>query len=558
LEELGDSEDDGEESRARFWENKCRQAEESLKERDDTETSVRNELEALRKATESKLEEHKKYLEISSPAKPQTFVDEAPPAVLKELNRVRIKLAETERRNRQCVHRNDDLQQQNRRLIREREEGRAALQRLRSLEGDLQEIRRQYDKTIAETQIWQEFCQSLDVLLKSRGLVSGSSGGPPEVSALLRFLDSAEMKTQMAEQSVEKLKDIINQQKADIFATEAKIHDFELKERRWNSKRKEWEDNIRTKQLEIDLIQGQNSIYKKEIESLRDLIKTFDGLPLSSLKSAPKFDTTSQSLELMLTSARDELDLMTKQLDSLKGELDASTKERARKENELDEVKEKFVKLREALQAERERGNIAEERAMEAERLAGKGSFNPELSRVLHIKDTPIVEALKEEVKVLRRQLEAAKIDRPSKLAPDPEKLNKRLKENFKEQISLFREGVYLMTGFKVDMLPGTDRPTFRVRSGRQLYVLIRFQCPLFSLCIDRFFFEVYSEQEEDHLMLKWPKGEEIASLDILNTDLARVLSTSPSYDYINKFQSLPAFLASVQLSLFEKQTVMM
>jgi hypothetical protein len=68
----------------------------------------------------------------------------------------------------------------------------------------------------------------------------------------------------------------------------------------------------------------------------------------------------------------------------------------------------------------------------------------------------------------------------------------------------------------------------------------------------------VYSEQEEDHLMLKWPKGEEIASLDILNTDLARVLSTSPSYDYINKFQSLPAFLASVQLSLFEKQTVMM
>jgi hypothetical protein len=58
---------------------------------------------------------------------------------------------------------------------------------------------------------------------------------------------------------------------------------------------------------------------------------------------------------------------------------------------------------------------------------------------------------------------------------------------------------------------------------------------------------------------LRWPakKGEAISSLDILNTDLAKILATTPSYDYMTKFNSLPAFLASVQLSLFEKQTVM-
>ena len=88
------------------------------------------------------------------------------------------------------------------------------------------------------------------------------------------------------------------------------------------------------------------------------------------------------------------------------------------------------------------------------------------------------------------------------------------------------------MTGFKVDMLPGTDRPTFRVRS-------------------------MYAEQEEDHLMLKWPKSEDVTSLDILNTELAKSLAKSPSHDYLAKFHSLPAFLASAQLSWFEKQTVM-
>jgi len=117
----------------------------------------------------------------------------------------------------------------------------------------------------------------------------------------------------------------------------------------------------------------------------------------------------------------------------------------------------------------------------------------------------------------------------------DPDKLHQRLKESFKEQIGLFREGVYLMTGYKIDMLPGVDRPTFRVRS-------------------------MYASREEDHLMLKWPKlreGEAVTSLDLLGTEWAKILSQSPSMDYIIKFHSLPAFLASVQLAEFEKQTML-
>ena len=119
----------------------------------------------------------------------------------------------------------------------------------------------------------------------------------------------------------------------------------------------------------------------------------------------------------------------------------------------------------------------------------------------------------------------------------DPDKLHQRLKQSFKEQIGLFREGVYLMTGYKIDMLPGVDRPTFRVRS-------------------------MYAGQEEDHLMLKWPKlkpseGESVTSLDLLGTEWATALSHTDSFAYMTKFNSLPAFLASVQLAEFEKQTMM-
>jgi len=71
----------------------------------------------------------------------------------------------------------------------------------------------------------------------------------------------------------------------------------------------------------------------------------------------------------------------------------------------------------------------------------------------------------------------------------------------------------------------------------------------------------MFAEQEEDHFMLKWPKdiGDGgPSSLDLLNTDLARQLTQTPSYQYMTKFNSLPAYMASVQLHLFEKQTMMM
>jgi hypothetical protein len=67
----------------------------------------------------------------------------------------------------------------------------------------------------------------------------------------------------------------------------------------------------------------------------------------------------------------------------------------------------------------------------------------------------------------------------------------------------------------------------------------------------------VFAERETDHLMFQWPEGKEVTSLDMLSTEHAKVLTQSPSGEYLTKLHSLPAFMASVQLSLFEKQTIM-
>jgi len=99
-------------------------------------------------------------------------------------------------------------------------------------------------------------------------------------------------------------------------------------------------------------------------------------------------------------------------------------------------------------------------------------------------------------------------------------------------KIGRFREGVYLMTGYKIDMIPGSERPMFKVRS-------------------------TFAEQEQDHLMFQWPEGEDVQSLDLLDTELAKLLTKTPSYEYVKRCGSIPTFLASTQLSLFEKQTMM-
>ena len=109
----------------------------------------------------------------------------------------------------------------------------------------------------------------------------------------------------------------------------------------------------------------------------------------------------------------------------------------------------------------------------------------------------------------------------------DPATLHARLKERFREHLNWFRDAVYLLTGFKVDMQGlGEGHPQVRLRS-------------------------MFAEREDDSLLFAWSDD----GVNLLATPFADQLDER-LFANLKFCNSVPAFLASVQLNLFERQTL--
>jgi DNA repair exonuclease SbcCD ATPase subunit len=539
-----------------LWKEKARMLQEQVDAQAEREAQLLGEVERVREAFRSQLAEASERAAASEAAAAAGAgaAEEAPTALMRELNQTRIRLAEAERQVRQLQHKNEGLDKRVLSLVREQEEAGSARSRAAALEKTVRDLQAKHEEARAQAAAWIEFG---DALMRELGAPGGGGGGegrggaPPEVATVLRHMDAARGQASGLKREGQRKDQRIEFLAAALEETKDKLGQAREQLASQASARAELQHQADAHLLRIETVAAQKAILEREMASLRELVKTFDGMPLQApsasssppgddVLASPKLETSLKTLQVRLRSVQDELDLARGDRDRAARELEAARAEAEARESELAEVRGKFGKLRDAWQAERARAAQAEERADAAEALAGKGSFNPDKIRALHLRETPLVESLREELAALKRRLEESEGEaadqRPSSSSAstvDLEKATQRLKENFKGQISLFREGVYLMTGYKIELLPGTDRPTFRVRS-------------------------VFAEREGDQLLLRWPRGEQVTSLDVLDTDLAKELAATPSYGYMSKFHSLPAFLASVQLSLFEKQTVMM
>jgi len=115
--------------------------------------------------------------------------------------------------------------------------------------------------------------------------------------------------------------------------------------------------------------------------------------------------------------------------------------------------------------------------------------------------------------------------------AADSATMNIRLKEQFKERIASFREGVYLLMGYKVDLYAADGSPNslprLRLRS-------------------------MFAEKSEDYLLFQM-RGD---CPELLDTEFAARLDPS-LLRYLTDLNSVPAFVAAVTLNLFESQTFM-
>jgi len=475
---------------------------------------------------------------------------DAPPQVMKELNAVRIELQEEQRKNRQLHRQATQLQAKNKEVRQEMLAQQAAAQRLSQLEEQLQERDRALALAQAQVATWNEFGANMSQLLVSSSSQDGKQamrsvhkpGIPPEISVIQRYLQDATKEArdkQTQNQALETQLEAADDKLQELQRTIRELEQSKV------SLKKDLENAKHQQSIALDQVQvleNQKSVWDREMTTLRSIVKTFDELPLPGKDNVNQQEMNAQMkmLKASLDATKEELEVIKEAKNKIQATLDTALAEKAELQSTHNTVLEKFGKLKEAVYAERAKSEKAEARAVHAEELAGKGSFNPETTRVMHMQANPLTEALKQEVNVLRRQVEALTSSKnkakKGAVTPgsdvDPNKLHQRLKESFKEQIGRFREGVYLLTGFKIDMIPEGERPKFKVRS-------------------------MFAEREEDHLMFQWPKVSHVESLDLLDTELAKLLTTTPSYEYITRFHSLPAFLSSTQLSLFEKQTMM-
>jgi len=103
---------------------------------------------------------------------------------------------------------------------------------------------------------------------------------------------------------------------------------------------------------------------------------------------------------------------------------------------------------------------------------------------------------------------------------------SQRLKEVFQRQIQLFKDAVYVLMGFKFDMTPDA-KPQIRVKS-------------------------MFAESPNDFLLFRY--DPESSSVEMLQTEFTKTLDKD-SLAFLTKCDSPPAFLASLSLQLFERQT---
>lgn len=173
--------------------------------------------------------------------------------------------------------------------------------------------------------------------------------------------------------------------------------------------------------------------------------------------------------------------------------------------------------------------------------IGSHASFDPQLTRVLRVKpamraDRVLLQAQQKQQALLctaeKHRPPAGMFANPPPPTPDGfsvDKHNARLKEMFQKQIRLFKEAVFLLFGWKIEMTPDEQRPVLKLKS-------------------------MFAESAEDVLMFRM--NPSTSQLDLLGSDFAKTLGPT-MLAYLHRFQSPPGFISFLTLELFNKQTRM-
>jgi len=432
-----------------------------------------------------------------------------PAAVLRELNKVRLSLADAERSNRILSRKYEEAKSKMHELRKVNEQYERSQERIMLLETQYSSALKRLTTMEEVEKQWKLFRKELSlaspadqktILLDTKMDITTYT--PPEISAVIRKIQSIQNEVKEKGEECEKYRAQWEASNQRILTLQSKLDAQMLTLSQIKQQQEQEKKRLDALQLEVDRAQAGERIAKMEAKNLQQLLDTYEvteaiGVKEGSMK-IPGIGSIERSaatgpvvagLRTSLVSAQEENNLLKethlavcKQLEALQGRLDENLTEHER-------VLEKFNKLKSSLMEEREKAKIAEERALHAESMAGKGFFDPDKTRALHMKENPFMNAVRAkyetQILALEATIERHRKESESSLKPigsssslstpataamgleglEAKKLNQRLKDTFQEHIGVFREAVYLLTGYKIDMIMDCDSPRFRVRS---------------------------------------------------------------------------------------------
>lgn len=298
----------------------------------------------------------------------------------------------------------------------------------------------------------------------------------------------------------------------------------------------------------LALAQQQVRLYEGEVTSLRALLESFD----SEFKiGKPDDSILIKSKDNLIASLRKELDECRKLAKSYATELEKTSKVNDKMIESNNSDNDELLQINEQLRSQVEKYKKDFHALTQISGL----DFIPQNTKVLHLVENPSTKILqgkstisslpKEQIKHLRSEIKKIRTDNAVASdnsdtrmkdtmntstafgGADSSKLNQRLKEMFKERIASFREAVYLLTGYKIDLYAANNGgyPRLRLRS-------------------------MYAEDPDDSLLFQWRDN----ALELMETPFATKLDQK-LFDYLSTCNSVPAFLSNITMDLFDNQT---
>jgi chromosome segregation ATPase len=467
-----------------------------------------------------------------------------PPAAGLEIenSKLRLQVNELERQSRSWVRDRTALTDKISALTAAASSSDANRRKVDDLTQELSAIKQQKEEVVLLQKLWTSWRKDvLDIVaaleeavgVHSKRVQVGTSSHPPELARILDLLKTTKskfVKKTLDFGALEREKDKLV---AELAEAAKMVSTQQLSNGELERKVKTLEDGISTHRGRIRALENENS-------SLTELMESYEGSA-----AAAEVSPTVAALKTNITR--------------LTAELSTATENNAALTAKYDTTVNKFYKLKDALMSEKDKAARAEARAIDAENLAGKGSYNSSETRVLHLAQNPRQVAMqaqfdrelaaeRERADALEAQLNSS-VDvsssnasaynittpakTPARTTPskgtviDYEKVNIRLKQQFTKTTAMFRDSVRQLFGYKVDM-EGLEkgRAQFKLRS-------------------------MFAEKEEDCLVFK--QNAE-GKLDLCETEFAKTLGPEHTM-YLTTAKSVPSFLSNVTLTLFDQQT---